>query len=57
MIWIVHEIHWALICFLDVKHYFLKNEQVQKGENVLHIIQEKLKGKEINKLNVWFLNQ
>ena len=38
-------------CFFDVKHYFLKNEQVQKREIVLQIIQKKIKGKEINRLN------
>ena len=57
MIWIVHEIQWVLLCLHDVEHYFLKNEQVKKGENVLQIIQRKIKVKEINKLNVWFLNQ
>ena len=57
IIWIAHEIQWVLLCFFDVKHYFLKNEQVQKREIVLQIIQKKIKGKEINTLNEWFLNQ
>ena len=38
-----------LLCFLDAKHYLLKNEQVQKGEystNNSRII----KDKEINKM-------
>ena len=32
-----------------MEHYFLKTEQVKKGENVLQIIQRKIKVKEINK--------
>ena len=55
MIW-MHEIQWILLCFVDVKHYFFKNELVHKGENALQIIQGKIKGKKIDKLNVCFLN-
>ena len=32
-----------LLCSLYAKHYFLKNEQLQKEENIPQIIQEKLK--------------
>ena len=43
MIWVVLGIQWDLLCFLGVKHYFFKNEQIQKWENVMQIILEKLK--------------
>ena len=35
---------------------FLKMKQFHKGKNALQIIQEKIKGKKIDKLNVCFLN-
>ena len=39
----------SFIIFLDVKHYFFKNEQIQKGENAVHTIQEKLKVRKLIK--------
>ena len=42
IVYIVLLCEWNLLCFLDVKYYFLKNEQDQKGENILQIIPEKL---------------
>ena len=56
MIWIVHELEWVLLYFLNVKHYFLKNEQVEKEEKSSNN-SRKIKGKRINKLNVRFWNQ
>ena len=57
MIWIVHEIiEWVLLYFLNVKHYFLKNEQVEKEEKSSNN-SRKIKGKRINKLNARFWNQ
>ena len=47
----------SFIMFLDVKHYFLKIEQVQKGKKRSTNYSRKIKVKEINKLKVWFLNQ
>ena len=56
MIWIVHELEWVLLYFLNVKHYFLKNEQVEKEEKSSNN-SRKIKGKRINKLNVRFWKQ